>query len=604
MSFLAPLFLLLAGAAAVPLLLHLLRRNVTTRIEFPAARYLQRAEQEHSRSLRLRNLLLMVLRVLLVLALALAAAQPFIAGLGAGHGATALAVVLDNSLSTTAMEDGVPLFDRLRRGTRALLLASAPGDRLWLVTADGRLRSGTRDALIAELDALAPMAGQGDLPLAFRRATAAVQLAALPARVVAIATDGQRTSWAGAGRTGTVTSVYGPGSAPPANRFIASAHAEPSRWTPRGSVRARVTTPDSSGYRIMLGERTIARGAVGRDDAIELRSAPLERGWQAGRVEIEPDAFPADDVRYFAAWIGAAPAVASLPSAGPFAATALSVLVADGRASAGSTIRIASADAAGTLPALIVPPMDHVRLGAANRELERLGVGWRFGPVDRSTATVKGARLDGVRVSERYRLIRDGNTPGDTLATTSGAPWIVAGEGYVLVGSRLDPASTDLPVRAAFVPWLADVLGLRLGAPPGEGGAPLAAVPGAPLVLPAGIDAFESASGVRRDVGDVRALAPAERGVWFMLRRGRRVGAIVVDSPTDESVLARWSAETLAARLAGGDGRATTSPGRWIRETYATGTRRPAVTPLLVLALLLIAAEAAAVRSSRSSTAA
>ena len=604
MSFLAPLFLLLAGAAAVPLLLHLLRRNVTTRVEFPAARYLQRAEQEHSRSLRLRNLLLMLLRVLLVLALALAAAQPFVAGLGTGHGATALAVVLDNSLSTTAVDDGVPLFDRLRRAARTLLLAAAPGDRLWLVTADGRLRSGTREALLAEVDALAPLAGRGDLPLALRRATAAVQSAALPARVVAIASDGQRTSWAGAVRTGIVTTVYRPGASPPANRFVATASAEPSRWTPRGTVRARVTTTDSTEYRIVLGDRTIARGAVGRDDAIELRVAPPERGWQAGRVEIEPDAFPADDVRHFAVWIGAAPAVSSLPSAGAFAATALSVLVADGRASAGSTIRIVSADAVGTLPALIVPPTDAVRMGAANRELARLGIGWRYGPADRSAATVKGARLDGVRVTERYRLIREGIAPDDTLATAGGAPWIVASAGYVLMGSRLDPSSTDLPVRAAFIPWLADVLGLRLGAPPGEGGAPLVAVPGAPVVLPKGIDAFENASGVRRAVDDARALAPAERGVWFMLRRGRRVGVVVVDSPADESVLERWSAEVLASRLAGGDGRATTSPDRWIRDTYAAGTRRPAVTPLLALALLLIAAEAAAVRSSRSSTAA
>ena len=79
MSFLAPFYLLLAGAAAVPLLLHLLRRHIATRVDFPAARYLARAEQEHSRSLRLRNLLLMLLRVLLVLALTMAAARPFFA---------------------------------------------------------------------------------------------------------------------------------------------------------------------------------------------------------------------------------------------------------------------------------------------------------------------------------------------------------------------------------------------------------------------------------------------------------------------------------------------------------------------------------------------
>src|SRR4051812_29687499 len=166
MSFLAPLFLFLGAAAAVPLLLHLLRRNVTTRVDFPAARYLQRAEQEHSRSLRLRNLLLMLLRVLLVLALALAAARPFVAGLGVGHGATAVAVVVDNSLSTTAVEGGAPVLDRLRASARALVEASLPSDQLWLVTADGRLRAGTRAALLADIDALAPIEGSGDLPLA------------------------------------------------------------------------------------------------------------------------------------------------------------------------------------------------------------------------------------------------------------------------------------------------------------------------------------------------------------------------------------------------------------------------------------------------------
>ena len=73
MSFLEPLLLALGAAAAVPLLLHLLRRRSGTRIEFPAARYLARAEEENSRKLRWRNLALMILRVLLVLLIAVAA---------------------------------------------------------------------------------------------------------------------------------------------------------------------------------------------------------------------------------------------------------------------------------------------------------------------------------------------------------------------------------------------------------------------------------------------------------------------------------------------------------------------------------------------------
>ncbi len=40
MSFLAPLYLLLAAAIAVPLLIHLMRRRIGARVDFPAARYL------------------------------------------------------------------------------------------------------------------------------------------------------------------------------------------------------------------------------------------------------------------------------------------------------------------------------------------------------------------------------------------------------------------------------------------------------------------------------------------------------------------------------------------------------------------------------------
>ena len=603
MSFLAPLFLLLGTAAAVPLLLHLLRRNVTRRVDFPAARYLHRAEQEHSRSLRLRNLLLMLLRVLLVLSLAFAAARPFVAGLGVGHGAMAVAVVLDNSLSTAAVIDGRPVFDELRRAARALVLASTANDRLWLVTADGRLRGGTRAALLAELDAVTVLEGSGDAALALRRAAAAVGTAGLPARVVAVATDAQRTSWVGALRSGAPTTVFVPAGTPPRNRAVLAATAEPPRWTPRGAVSARIEASDSVGYRVVLGERTIARGAAARNEPVALRVAPPERGWQAGRVEIEPDDFPADDARHFAVWIGAAPAVTSAPSAGPFVATAVSTLIADGRASAGPTVRIGSADDVAALPALIVPPSDPVRIGAANRSLARLGIPWRYGALDRAAVAVSADRLQGVGVSERYRLMREGAAPSDTLATAGSEAWIVSGPGYVLLASRLDPAATSLPVKAAFVPWLADALGLRLGAPAGDLGAAVDAVPEGRISVASGVDALESATGTRRSIAADRPLAPAERGVWFALRAGRRVGAIVVNAPAEESSLARWRPQELTARLAGREGRAAGSADAWVRDTFAAGTRRPAITPLLVLALLLMAAEAVTVRATRSTAA-
>ncbi|HEX5971709.1 MAG TPA: BatA domain-containing protein [Gemmatimonadaceae bacterium] len=603
MSFLAPLWLLLAGAAAVPLLLHLLRRNVSARVEFPAARYLQRAEREHSRSLRLRNLLLMLLRVLLLLALALAAARPFVRGVGRGHGATAVAVVLDNSLSTTAMSDGRPLFEQLRAAARDVLGAATPADRLWLATADGRLQAGTREALLAELARVGPIEGAGDLSLAVARASAAVDAAALPARVVAVVTDGQLSGWNAARRVPDAVTVLVPRGEPPRNRTVAAVEPQPARWTPRGAVVARIASPDSVGYRLVIGERTAARGLAARDEAVTVRLAPAERGWQEGRVELEPDDFPADDARHFAIWIGAPPVVSVDPAAGPFVSTAVSTLVADGRAAQGGGIRIGPADQATTLPALLVAPADPLRLGAANRALARLGVPWRFGASVSAPTLARGARLEQVSITRRYRLVPQGAATSDTLASANGDPWIVAGDGYVLLASPIDPQSTSLPLRAAFLPWLADVLGQRLGAPSGDVGAPVAATPGQSVVLPAGVDALETGSGVRRSVSGGRITAPAERGVWFFLRAGRRVGALVVEAPESESDLTRLSAERLAARLGGSRGRGVTDGDDLGRATFAVGARHPAVTPLLVLALLILVAEALTVRASRSTAA-
>ncbi len=603
MSFLAPLFLLLGAAAAVPLLLHLLRRNIAAKVDFPAARYLQRAEQEHSRSLRIRNLLLMLLRVLLILAIAVAAARPFVAAFGVGHGPTAVAVVLDNSLSTTAVTGGAPVFNLLRDAASAVLLASTPSDRLWLVTADGRLRGGTREALLAEVARTVPVQGGGDLPLALRRAAAAVQESALPARMVAVATDGQRTAWAASARVDVPVALYVPDGQPPRNRAVLSADAEPVRWTPRGTITARVAAGDSVGYRVLIGERTLARGAVSGGEPVQLRVSPPERGWQALRVELEPDDFAADDARHTAAWLGPAPGIAVDPSAGPFVAAAITTLVGDGRASVGNDVRLGAADAVSTLPALMTPPSDAVRVGAANRTLARLGIPWQFGAVETSPAIARGGRLDGVSVASRFKLVREGTAVTDTVATAAGEPWIVAGPGYVLLASRIDPMATTLPVKAAFVPWLADMISLRLGAPAGDVGAPIATWPGAQVRLPAGADAIESPSGARRSVNADRINAPDERGVWFILRGARRVGTIVVNASAEESALARTQAGALAPQLAGARGRAAATASGWVSETYSAGTRRPAATPLLILALLLLSAEAIALRMSRSKAA-
>ena len=70
-GFLYPALLVAALGAAVPIILHLIRRREAHRVVFPAIRYLRRAEQRQRR-LRLRHLLLLAARVLMILLAAIA----------------------------------------------------------------------------------------------------------------------------------------------------------------------------------------------------------------------------------------------------------------------------------------------------------------------------------------------------------------------------------------------------------------------------------------------------------------------------------------------------------------------------------------------------
>ena len=148
-----------------------------------------------------------------------------------------------------------------------------------------------------------------------------------------------------------------------------------------GLLPPRVMANDSTTYRIVLGGR-IARPCAPsrRASQILVRATPPDRwmaGWH-GRAWM-PMMLPADNVRHFAVWIGAAPKVSVSSAAGPFVRSALDVLRGDGRVADGGDVAILPADELAQLPALIVAPSDPVRVGAANRALEHAGFHARFG---------------------------------------------------------------------------------------------------------------------------------------------------------------------------------------------------------------------------------
>jgi hypothetical protein len=591
-SFLAPLYLLLAGAVAVPLIIHLMRRKVGVRVEFPAARYLARAEKEHSRTLRIRNLLLMLLRVLALLAIAVAAARPVARWVGSGHAPTAIAIVIDNSLSSSAVINGRPLLDQFKSMARDVVSASASTDRLWLVTIDGRVRGGSASTLRDELNRLEPIAGAGDPAAALSRASGVVRGSGLDARQVALVTDGQRSEWQRVPPIPNVQLVlYVPSVAPSPNHAVALAEARPVRWTPRGAVAARFLSRDSTTYRITLNGRTFARGTAAPNEEVVVRASPPERGWVAGTVELEPDELPGDNVRHFATWIGPAPGVTISPSSGPFVKSAFDVLRTTERVADGHDITVVGADELSGVPALITAPLDPVRLGAANRALERAGIPWRFGARRTGESTVRGAGFDGVTVATRYDLVAQTGASAETLAVVGRDAWVVAGPRYVLVGSPITAEATTLPVRATFVPWLGSVLTERLVGEPGQ---VIEAQPGAQLPRPRWADAIEGPDGERTTLADVLDV-PTRAGTFFLLRGGRRVGAVVVNPPPDESILDRYSAAELADRLKSERTLVAPNASSWATMAFRAAARRSLIEPALIAALLMLMIEAIAI---------
>ena len=213
--------------------------------------------------------------------------------------------------------------------------------------------------------------------------------AGLPARQVVVVTDGQATTWSAPLASDAVRlSFLAHASEAPVNRAVVAAEARPNRWTPSGSVVARASVPDSATYRIALGTTRLASGTVRGGEDLTVHASPNVRGWQSGVVELEPDELRADDARYFAVWLGAAPNVQVDPGAGPFVRTAIEALVQNQRVALGNDVTIGAADQVTKLPALLIAPPAGVRVGAANRTFERIVV---EGLVTGTAETVRGA---------------------------------------------------------------------------------------------------------------------------------------------------------------------------------------------------------------------
>ena len=158
--FLSPLFLLATLAAAVPVVLHLLKREPEPRVKFAAVALLQQAPVERSSTRRLRQIVLLMLRVSALLLLALAFARPFFPSPAAAAARSATMVLLDTSYSMSAPGR----FARAQQLAREAVNRAPAGDDVGVVTFADRAElvaptSSGRAAALAAIDSAAAGAG-------------------------------------------------------------------------------------------------------------------------------------------------------------------------------------------------------------------------------------------------------------------------------------------------------------------------------------------------------------------------------------------------------------------------------------------------------------
>jgi len=586
-SFIHPLALLGLVAATIPALLHLLQRRVPPELDFPAVRYLSAAERESARRLRLRHLLLLILRTALIVVIVVAAARPLVrlkgvgGGGGGGHEPTALVVILDNSPSSGAVVDGRLVLDRLRVAAHSSIARTTSADRVWLMLSDGVLRGGTREALLATIDSTHSAWQRLDVVQAVERAARLVEAQPLPGREVHVLSDLQRTAVA-IGRAAVARGVrvlaMAPGRAV-ANRGIATVTVSEgaavialSGSSAAGSdapapvpvtIRIAGGRGEGGGGRGEISARGLGTGAVsGSAVAVSLPAQSLLPGWWVGEAQLEPDELRADDRRPFA-WRVASPArVTATSGAGSFVVAALGVLQDGRRIVSGGTpdVVISGGEALTSARVIVQPPADPALVGQANRALAARGVPWTWdrpstpGPLAAPALSV----INGVQVVRRYRLEGAGSGEQgaeDVLATVNGEPWLVRSGNVVILASRLDTAWTALPASPGFVPFV-DALVNRIVAGEAE------------------VDQAEG-----------------EPRVEFRTRGADTIAATVYGPDARESDLTPVTPANATAALGGGDHVEVLDGERFAAERFS-GTRRADISGLLlVLALVLAAAE-------------
>jgi hypothetical protein len=518
-AFLSPLFLAGALGAAIPIVLHLLRREPEARVKFAAVKMLRQAPVERTDRRRLRELLLLALRVAALLLLAVAFARPFLAAGPAAGGATIVA--LDTSFSLS----GAARFERAQRIAKEAIARLPPGERIGVVTFADRAElaagmSTDRALALSAIDRAMPGYGATRYRAALSLAAQVIGAAAPASSAILVVTDLQESGW-DAGEDASIAEqttleVLDVGEAPP-NLAIVSVRPTAARVA--AVIRNSGAAAQEARVSLTVDGRSAGQASVtiGPWQAAEV-AFPASAGATAAVMVDDRNGIQADNVRFLVLDRTARPIVLVVSSAGEPAREAFylqQAITAAGRDGARYDVDGVAAKA--------ISEWDQARLNrhsavvlASTRGLERRGrellleylrqggglllpisgetdaqvandtiggvASWtlpdpgrsrdassarRLAPADPRHPLFRafGARAGalGLATFEQVATVRGGETCQPVARFTTGEAAVVdcsVGQGrVVVVASDLNRAWNDFPLHASFVPFVQEAIG-------------------------------------------------------------------------------------------------------------------------------------------------
>lgn len=343
-AFLAPLALAALGLVAAPVVVHMLRRSKSHRLDFPSLRFLRETPSLVRRLTPPNRRWLLALRISVIALIALAAARPALTGSAASSGSETV-VLLDASASMDRPEPR----DAALAAARDVLGRLGPADVASVAQFDIQVRwlvrGGTRQDALAALDSYAAGSAAGAPADAVATVERSLSTSTAAARRVVLISDWQRSNIDGLAadvdRAAALETIRVEN--PFSNAFVADATVATVASGENLAVSVVRSGPESRS--VAWATVPLADGAAAEGILVGLDA----ESWTA-RVTT-PDEFDADDVRFGV--VGPpGPVIVCDPGAGaPFLAAAARANYGEARVSVAS--RMDGATLAGASAAVV-----------------------------------------------------------------------------------------------------------------------------------------------------------------------------------------------------------------------------------------------------------